>query len=168
MWIETPPPPKKRKKFHFAELLPTGSTEAVFTSAPRALRQGLDTEKSKKKKKSVCTTRYSSAVLGLLMRNPIVSGSTDLWQRVWMFYSEWSGGSGSSRRMSAGLQMGHCVPRCTTSPSTCPSKVEKGRSARRENWKIVVAFYVVFSPPVWWYIMRLIGTGFQPAELRGE
>lgn len=38
--------------------------------------------------KTVCRMRCSSAALGLLMWNPIVSGSTDLWQHVWMYYSK--------------------------------------------------------------------------------
>lgn len=38
--------------------------------------------------KTVCRTLCSSAALGLLMWNPIVSGSTDLWQHVWMYYSK--------------------------------------------------------------------------------
>lgn len=78
------------------------------------------------------------------MRNPIVSGSTDLWQRVWMFYSERSGGSGSGR-MSAGLQMGHSVRRCSERPSTCPSKVEKKiPSAPREKQAGIFCCYFLF------------------------
>lgn len=113
------------------------------TTCPQA-RSGH--REAKKKKKTVCTTRYSSAALGLLMRNPIVSGSTDLWQRVWMFYSERSGGPGS-RRMSAGLQMGHSVPRCRKNPSTCPSKVEKaGVHGGKSNETFLLLLLFFFLP----------------------
>lgn len=93
--------------------------------------------------KTVCRTLHSTALLGLLMRNPIVSGSTDLWQHVSMYYSmpgevPATGGRTQNYRQ-AGLrkQFGER-----------PSQMQRPGVYRRKQP------FLFFSSPVWWHIMQ--------------
>lgn len=109
--------------------------------------------------KTVCRTRCSSAALGLLMWNPIVSGSTDLWQHVWMYYSKAAevraaGGWTQDYRQTAL----YILTKKSEHMAFKVAKKQKYTDGKNNN-----SFF--FSSSVWWHIMQQIETWTQSTEL---
>lgn len=92
------------------------------------------------------------------MWNPIASGSTDLWQHVWMYYSmpvevEAAGGWTQNRRQ-ASLK------------KTIRAHILQRRKDLKYTDKKQPLPPHPTSPPVWWHLMQQIETWSQSTELQ--